>query len=271
MDDRLTAPRFPRASAYNPEWIRAGVSGGANTLCLTEWLAGAMDLRPGLRLLDLGCGRALSSVFLRREFGVEVWAADLWFNPSENLQRARAAGCDDGLFPLRADARMLPFAAEFFDAVASIDSFMYYGTDDLFLERLARFVKPGGQIGITGSGLVREINGPIPEHLRAWWTPELRCLHSADWWREHWMRTGIVDVEVADTLDDGWRMWRDWQQAIAPDNSVEIAAVESDQGRYLGYFRVVGRRRPDAHLEEPITAIPTQYTPHPLLRNAPKT
>jgi cyclopropane fatty-acyl-phospholipid synthase-like methyltransferase len=46
-------------------------------LWLTEWLAEALDLRPGMRVLDLGCGRAMSSVFLRREFGVQVWASIL--------------------------------------------------------------------------------------------------------------------------------------------------------------------------------------------------
>jgi cyclopropane fatty-acyl-phospholipid synthase-like methyltransferase len=36
-----------------------------------------MNLQPGMRVLDLGCGRALSSIFLHREFGLQVWAADL--------------------------------------------------------------------------------------------------------------------------------------------------------------------------------------------------
>lgn len=35
--------------------------------------------------------------------------------------------------PIHADARSLPFAAEFFDAIVCIDSFLYYGTDDLYL------------------------------------------------------------------------------------------------------------------------------------------
>ena len=35
-----------------------------------------LDLRPGMRVLDLGCGRAASSIFLRREFGVQRWATD---------------------------------------------------------------------------------------------------------------------------------------------------------------------------------------------------
>ena len=73
--------------------------------------------------------RAASSIFLHREFGVQVWAADLWFSPAENLERIRDAGAEAGVFPIRADARALPFATEFFDAVVSIDSFVYYGTD----------------------------------------------------------------------------------------------------------------------------------------------
>ena len=67
----LVSPLFPRASTYNPDWVLATVSGGANSLWLTEWLTSAMDLRPGMRVLDLGCGRGASSVFLHREFGVD--------------------------------------------------------------------------------------------------------------------------------------------------------------------------------------------------------
>src|SRR4051812_50087044 len=106
----ILSARFPRASAYHPGWIVASASGGANPLWLTEWLTEVLDLRPGMRVLDLGCGRAMSSIFLRREFGVEVWATDLWFNPAENIQRIRDAGVGDGVFPIHADARRLPFA-----------------------------------------------------------------------------------------------------------------------------------------------------------------
>src|SRR6266851_1267110 len=87
MDKRLNSERFPRSSKYHPEWVIANASGGANALWMTEWLAAALDLRPGMRVLDLGCGLAMSSIFLRREFGAQVWATDLWFNASENFQR----------------------------------------------------------------------------------------------------------------------------------------------------------------------------------------
>jgi ubiquinone/menaquinone biosynthesis C-methylase UbiE len=191
-DKRLVSDRFPRASAYNPDWVLASVSGGANPLWLTEWLCEALELRPGMRVLDLGCGRAMSSIFLRREFGVQVWATDLWFNVSENLQRIRDAGVEDGVFPIHANARELPFAAEFFDAIVSIDSFFYYGTDDMYLNDFARFVKPGGTIGIAQAGLTNEMDGPIPAHLRAWWAQDQPwCFHSAAWWRRHWEGPGF--------------------------------------------------------------------------------
>jgi ubiquinone/menaquinone biosynthesis C-methylase UbiE len=125
---------------------------------MAEWLTSALDLRPGMRVLDLGCGRATSSIFLHREIGVQVWATDLWFSAAENGQRIRDAGVEDSVFPVDADARSLPFSDEFFDVIVSLDSFYYYGTDDLYLNYLALFVRPGGAIGMAGGGLMQEID-----------------------------------------------------------------------------------------------------------------
>jgi SAM-dependent methyltransferase len=274
-DNRLLSERFPRASRYHPEWLLVSGSGGANVLWVTEWLTTGLNLRPGMRVLDLGCGRAASSIFLRREFGVQVWATDLWFNAGENIQRIRDAGVEDGVFPLHADARALPFAPGFFDAIVCVDAFYYFGTDDLYLNYLAQFVKPGGQIGIAGAGLVQEIEGALPEHLREWWTQSLWSLHSAAWLRRHWERTGIMDIELADTMAEGWQYWLDWHRVVAPDNATEIKALETDGGRYLGYVRLVGRRRGEVKLEEfcwpdPMRSLPEQYTSKPLLRNEPE-
>jgi cyclopropane fatty-acyl-phospholipid synthase-like methyltransferase len=220
-----------------------------------------------MRVLDLGCGRAQSSIFLHREFGVQVWAADRWFSAGENLQRVIDAGVSDGVIPISADARSLPFAEEFFDAIVSIDSFMYYGTDDLYLNYLARFVKPGGPIGIALAGYMQELSDPVPEHLANWWGAEpVHCMHSADWWQRHWERSGAVDMAVADTLPDGWHRWRDWLKLIAPENEQEIQMLEADAGRYLGYVRAVGHRRQSAKLFDPRMSIPSDYAAMPLLR-----
>jgi SAM-dependent methyltransferase len=267
-------PQFPRSMRYNPEWVLASAGGGANALWLTEWLAEALELRAGMRVLDLGCGRAASSIFLRREFNVQVWATDLWISAAENMERIRDAGVDDGVYPLHVDARCLPFPGEFFDAVVCVDAFPYFGTDDLYLNYLAHFLKAGSRLGIAGAGLVQEMEGPVPERLREFWTQDIWALHSAGWWRRHWERTGIVDVEVADTMTEGWRIWLNWHREVYPDNTTEIQALEADAGQYLGYVRVVGRRRAEVKLAEycwpdPTRSFPPQYTKKSLLRTNP--
>jgi hypothetical protein len=139
----------------------------------------------------------------------------------------------------------------------------------IYLNYLARFVKPGGPVGIAGAGMMRVIEGQVPEHLRERWTEDLNfgwCIHSAAWWRRHWEKTGIMDVELADTMPDGWQLWLDWHRVIAPDNKAEIKALEADRGRYHGYVRLVGRRRGEAKLLDEVVSLPAEYTKKPLLR-----
>lgn len=248
------AQRFPRSHTYNLDWIREGGM-GSHPLWLAEWLSQSLDLRPGMRVLDLGCGKAKSSIFLAREFGVEVWAADLWVSPSENYERIRDAGLlapashGGRVIPLRSDAHKLPFAAEYFDVITAHDCYSYFGTDDLYLNYLVQFVKPGGQIGIAGAGLAQEITPPLPAHLAPMWTNDFWCLHSADWWQHHWARTGLVAVEMADSMPNATDIWTYWQRQNSPDNTAEINAVELDTGRYLTYIRMVARRNVDVELQ----------------------
>ena len=61
-----------------------------------------------------------------------------------------------------------------------------------------------------------------------------------------------MDIELADTMPDGWQRWLDWHRVIAPDNEAEIKALEADRGNYLGYVRLVGRRQGQAKLADHI-------------------
>jgi hypothetical protein len=76
-----------------------------------------------------------------------------------------------------------------------------------------------------------------------------------------------MDIKLADTMPDGWKSWLDWHRTVAPDNAAEISALETDRGSYLGYVRLVGRRRSGAKLSEHMESVPAQYTKKPLLRS----
>ena len=104
--------------------------------------------------------------------------------------------------------------------------------------------------------------------MAEWWAAEMPyCLHSADWWRRHWERSGILDNVVADAPPDGWRFWRDWLKLVAPANEVEIEALEADAGQHFGYVRAVGRRRAEVQLFDLSMSVPVEYSKKPLLRS----
>ena len=250
----LENEKFPLSSKYDPQWVVENQM-GPNALWLTEWLCRDMDIRPGMRVLDMGCGRAMSSVFLAREFGAYVWATDLWVKPAENWRRICEAGVQDRVFPIHAEARSLPFAEEFFDAIVCVDSYAYYGTDDLYLRYFVKFVRAGGPIGIVVPGLMRDFEGGVPEHLArrqqsggTFWGQDCWSFHTAAWWRHLWQRTGLVDVEVAEAMDGGWALWLQWARAIdvAKANRFpsDVETFEADGGRYLALLRMIARRRP---------------------------
>src|SRR3954469_23894953 len=83
--------RFPRSCRYDLGWTMSGQM-GPNPLWLCEWLCEHVAIGSGMRILDLGCGSAQSSIFLAREFDAQVWATDLWVAEAANRERIAAAG-----------------------------------------------------------------------------------------------------------------------------------------------------------------------------------
>jgi len=112
---------FPLSHAYDAERVLQNQM-GLNALWPTEWLCQEMVLRPGMRVLDRGCGKALSSIFLAREYGVQAWATDLGIPATDNLRRIGEAGLSDRVLPIHADTRCLPYGEAFFDATVCVDA-----------------------------------------------------------------------------------------------------------------------------------------------------
>lgn len=220
---------------------------GPNVLWLTESLTDCMGLASGMRVLDLGCGRAYSSMFLAREFGVQVWAADLWIKPTENFRRIVEQGLEGSVFPVHTEAHALPFAEGFFDAIVSMDAYHYFGTDNLYLPYILKFLRDGGQLGVNVPGLVEEFADGLPDYLAEHWEPDFWSFHSPDWWRRHWARSEEVEVTTADNVPDGGKLWLKWlEECAAAGYSAEDEALMllADAGRNIGFTRVVARKRP---------------------------
>jgi len=245
-EDALSPLAFPLTAKYDPQWILDNAL-GENALCQVEALARRLPLRAGMRVLDLACGKATSSIFLAREFGVEVWAVDGATSPTENRKRAIGLQCEASVFPLRADARSLPFAKEFFDTVIAIDSFLYFGTDERYLAYLVQFIKPGGFIGVVDIGFTRELQSieDAPSYLRPQYPKHWSYVHSVEWWKRHWEKTGLVDVQHAELLPESNELLRDYVLDRPPEqdeNSI-MRVVPRDHEGLIALFCLIGRKR----------------------------
>ncbi len=252
IDRLLNKKEFPRSSRYETDWMLDNQM-GPNAVWLAEWLCKALHLEPGMRVLDLGCGRAMTSIFLAKEFDVQVWATDLWITPDHNWQRVVRAGVADKVFPLRSEAHALPFPAGFFDAVVSIDAYQYFGTDVLYLGYLSRFLAPGGMLGVVMPALMQKMEDVIPDHLtrpqangKEFWEDGCRSFKTGNWWQALWDDDPSVTGVRFDTLPDGWRHWRDFETALEmAGKSIfpsDAQALDQDQGRYIGFVRGTARR-----------------------------
>jgi len=204
---------YPRTEKYDKKWIEDNWM-GPNPLWLLEDLCEHLELRPGMRVLDLGCGKGLTSIFLAKEFGVTVFANDLWINATDNLKRIEEAGVADKVFPIHAEAHALPYAQGFFDVVIAVDSYHYFGaSESYFTDVLSKLVKSGGQFGIIVPGLVKEFDKGYPDTLEKFWIPELFTFHSGQWWKKLWEKTGLCDIVTCYDLEEPkalWQPWADW-------------------------------------------------------------
>jgi SAM-dependent methyltransferase len=111
---------------------------------ITPVLADLTQGRPGLRLVDCGCGTG-HNLRLLRPHGQAVG-----FDLSEaGPTLARAAG----LTVFRGDVTRTPLASSFFDVATSFDVLQCVEADVAAVREMARIVKPGGVVVVTLAAL----------------------------------------------------------------------------------------------------------------------
>lgn len=236
---------YPLSKKYDTPELMAKIM-GPNPLKLEEELLTGHRISAGSVVCDLGSGQGLTSVFLAKEYGFTVYAADLWSDPEENRRFFRELGLSDReIIPVKADATDLPFEKEFFDAVVSTDSYNYFGRDPSYLDaKLLPFIKKGGYVYITVPGMKRDCHDNLPPELLLSWTPEqMDYMHDCTYWR------GIVsasrDAEVIEVseMESNEEVWSDW---LRQENEYAVGdrkSMEAGAGRYLNFIRIVLRKK----------------------------
>jgi cyclopropane fatty-acyl-phospholipid synthase-like methyltransferase len=218
---------------------------GPNVVTLTEELTAQLHLTPDMRIMDLGCGKGLSSMVLAQKSGAQVFAVDLWISATENYERFEKMGFGKSIIPIHADVMELPFAQGYFDAVVSVDAYHYFGRNDRFMdEKFAPYVKEGGIIALAFPGFKEDIHDNLPEvMLRSWSKEDLETFQSFAWWEALFQKSELIEVLTMREMSCHDACWADWLEC---DNEYAIndrIAMEAGAGEYMNFIAVICRRK----------------------------
>lgn len=237
--------KYIRSEKYcTPELMKMIM--GPNPIKLEEELLVEHKIPENAVVCDLGSGQGLTSVFLAKEYGFTVYAADLWSDPAENRTFFDSMGVSpDRLIPVKADATALPFEKCFFDAIVSTDSYNYFGRDESFLdEKLLPFVKSGGYIYIAIPGMKKDCHDDLPPELLLSWTPEqLDYMHDVKYWTNMVSKCVGAEALSIKEMESNDEVWADW---LKQDNDYAIGdrkSMEAGGGKYLNFISIVLRKK----------------------------
>lgn len=194
-------------------------------------IAAKLDVQPGNRVLDIGCGWGGLSLFLARNCGAEVLGVTL---SEEQLAYARARAEREGLAD-RVTFELIDYRAVEgpFDRIVSVGMFEHVGRPHYrqFFEKVHALLAPDGVAllhsiaradgpGVTDpwtakyifpGGYAPALSEIIPHVERAWlWATDIEVLrlHYA-YTLQHWYDRCVAGRDQIEALYDArfWRMW----------------------------------------------------------------
>jgi len=231
-----------KSDRYNFVFNKQYLMGPNCMLLLEELIEPHLQKLKNARVMDLGCGQGVTSLYLAKETEArQIFSVDLWIDATTLEKNFTEWEMDDNTFPIHADANDLPFGHNFFDAVVSVDSYHYFGREKgFFAEKIWPLVKPGGMVCLCMPGLKHEFNGEYPELMVEWAGEEAQCFHSKEWWQEALLSgtEGVKECIAFESAlaDKAWKVWFDSGHEYALQDK---AFFDRGLGEYVNFVSIV--------------------------------
>ena len=207
-----------------------------------DLVARKLDITPGQRVLDIGCGWGSFAIHAAGQYGAAVTGITLSEPQAEHARRrVEQAGLADRIDIRVADYRTLE--AQPFDAVASIGMVEHVGARqiDVYAAQIARLLKPGGQVlnhGITRLRHTDPEAGPFSERYVF---PDGAPLHLSRIVMAM-ERAGLVSEHVEGLHGQYQRTLAHWARRLDENFERALALAGPDRMRVWRLYLRVARR-----------------------------
>ncbi|GAA2843734.1 class I SAM-dependent methyltransferase [Crossiella cryophila] len=227
---------------------------------MTALMIEKVEVRPGQRVLDIGCGTGRPAVDLAKAAGVEVVGVNV---SRLQLERAGQLAAEEGLadrvrFQF-ADAMALPFGPGSFDGVWLFESLFHMPDQRQVLCQIAEVLRPGGRLVIADLVQLVPLTDEQNAVLQSCWTSgNVAAIHPVENYPALLAECGLEFAELTDISDDSLRQTfralqeenEDWIEGMQlEDLPVDYGAdVDNGMARLavtpeIGYAIVVATKR----------------------------
>jgi len=219
---------------------------GPNGIRQSEELASFFTITKDMKILDLGCGLGLSSLYLAQEYGATVFATDLFADPTENDERFQTLGIAEKIIPMQLDATQpLPFAKRYFDVIFSVGAYNMFGDNEEMLPKLIPYVKKGGYIAVSFPGLKYDFGDNVPPEMQSFWAvPEVaRTVRGIEWWKDLFSKAEGIEIVNISEMACHDIAWKEYLASIDPcgEDKWDLDMMAAEDGKYFNTIQLIAK------------------------------